>query len=186
MQKPEQFQSIANLETHGTLSKVEKHDVESYLLYLYDKTDCSSLNDLRCDIASKKNVLPKKRPPTEDSFNLHLQRFLHQLKTWREATMAVHEIWDSSEFEFEKIPDGFLEPRLNIQAPATLELSVQVWFFKTLTADHKYVRMLSAPDFATTSLLVVKPVLSCIKLKLSAMAITRFVTFLVMTNNKLI
>ena len=87
MQIPEQFQSIANLGTHWTLSKVEKHDVESYLLYLYDKTDCASLNYLlQCDIASKKNVLLKKLPPTEDSFNLHLQRCLHQLKTWREAT----------------------------------------------------------------------------------------------------
>jgi len=99
--------------------------------------------------------------------------------------MPVHEIRVSTEFEFKKIPDGFLEPRLNNQAPATLELSVHVWFFNTLTADHECVRMLSAPDFAITSLLVVKPVLSCIKLKLSAMAITQFVTFLVMTNNKL-
>ena len=74
----------------------------------------------------------------------------------------MHEIRVSTEFEFKKIPDGFLEPRLNNQALATLELSVHVWFFNTLTADHEYVRMLSAPDFATMSLLVVKPVLSCI------------------------
>ena len=53
-----------------TLSRTELKSVTMFLGAMYGKQNCISLNEIRCEKASK-NTRCKKLPPTDDSFKLH-------------------------------------------------------------------------------------------------------------------
>jgi len=82
MQKSDVFQNLLQLGTNLVLRKPEKVAATKFVCDLYGKTDCYSLNALRCEKTSRKSVPAKKLPPTNDSFYLHLWICIYQLQVW--------------------------------------------------------------------------------------------------------
>jgi len=123
MQKSDAFQDLSQLGTNLVLRKPEKVAATKFVCNLYGKTDCDSLNALRCEKTSRKSVPAKKLPPTDDSFYLHLQRCIYQLRIWREAVVPMMEVLNPTEFGYEKTTDGTaLRPKMMSQPPAAPEL----------------------------------------------------------------
>ena len=58
---------------------------------LYGRNNCTDINELRCEKATKNNAA-KKLPPTDHSFQLHLLRWVYQLALWRQSLHAMIEI----------------------------------------------------------------------------------------------
>lgn len=77
-----------------------------FVVRLYgQKLPEDSLNELRSKMAKKK-VPPKKLPPTENSFYLHLLRAVLQLLVWKNAHIPMQAILDPLEFGFKLAKDG--------------------------------------------------------------------------------
>ncbi len=90
MTKANKFQGLASLGT-GPLRQA----CTQFVGLLYGKSNCSSLNHLRVELAAKqgKTRVPRiKLPPTEDSFVLHLLRCVYKLAIWLQAMVAVQEL----------------------------------------------------------------------------------------------
>jgi hypothetical protein len=87
-QKADQFQPLAQLGSEEPVSEEVAGSVIGFVGSMYGKTNCSSLNALRCEKAGK-NIQGKKLPPTEDAFNLHLHHCAYQLLIWRQAVAPM-------------------------------------------------------------------------------------------------
>ena len=123
MQKAAMFQPLSNLGKGLTLENDVKAAAIKFVGAMYGKAECSSLNDLRCERAREKSITPKKLPPTEDSFELHVQRCIYQLIIWREAVIPMQDVFDPIDFGYEKTPDGLsVMPKLMNRSPAAPEL----------------------------------------------------------------
>lgn len=106
MSKAKQFQDLEQLGNNTKLQKPEKHAATKFAGALYGKANCISLNSLRCEKASAKSLPANKLPTTENSFDLHLQRYVHQLVIWQETVTALQEILDPLNFGYEKSEYG--------------------------------------------------------------------------------
>jgi len=82
MQKSDVLQNLLQLGTNLVLRKPEKVAAIKFVCNLYGKTDCYSLNALRCEKTSRKSVPAKKLSPTDDSFYLHLRMCIYQQQIW--------------------------------------------------------------------------------------------------------
>ena len=70
----------------------------------------------------KKRVIAKKLPPTENSFCLYLQRVVDQLMVWRQATQAIQNLPNSTDYGNEKGPEKHLQAQMMSQSHAAPEL----------------------------------------------------------------
>ena len=69
------FQDMKTLGDSQFLLQTEKAAATKFVLALYGITDCKSLNEARIKKAKgKKSVKPRRLPPTDDAFFLHLLR----------------------------------------------------------------------------------------------------------------
>jgi hypothetical protein len=91
---------------------------------LYGHHNCTSLNALRSSqVLFKKRVRPRKLPPTNDSFVLHLLRCIYQLFVWRSSLKAIIPPLDPLDFGYLKDEKtGMYKPQLMTQPPAAPEL----------------------------------------------------------------
>ena len=91
---------------------------------LYGAVNCGSLNKLRTEkVLKNKHVKPKKLPPTDDSFLLHMLRCTYQLLVWKGCLSAMQQLPDPLEFGY--IIDsesGLLVPQLMSQSVTPPEL----------------------------------------------------------------
>ena len=86
MQKADKSQLLALLGSdEECISKEVEMASTKFVGNIYGKTNCTSLNALRCQKAGKGNIHGKKLPPTEDTFSLHLLCSAYQLLIWRQA-----------------------------------------------------------------------------------------------------
>ena len=78
--KSNALQGLSTLGSSAEITTLEREAAVQFVVYMYDhiRSQCNSLNILRCEKA-KNNVPPKKLPPTDDSFLLHLKRAQLQL-----------------------------------------------------------------------------------------------------------
>lgn len=91
---------------------------------LYGNPSCKSLNKLRTEkVLRNKLVKPRRLPPTDDSFLLHLQRCLRQLLIWKHALVPYYS--QPPFINYGYITDnitGNVKPRMMTQAAAAPEL----------------------------------------------------------------
>ena len=121
MKDAAQFEPCATLGDSLTLEESQISTAVKFVCRLYGDTTCSSLNELRCQMAEK-GVPVRKIPPTQDSFMLHLQRAMYQLYIWKHAHIPIHNISPATEYGYEKSEDGTLTPRMMTQQEAVPEL----------------------------------------------------------------
>ena len=89
---------------------------------MYGKTNCQSLNTIRGDLAAKGSA-PKKLPPTDDSFNLHVLRCDYQLQIWKQALTPMQELPSATNFGWYLPDEGrTLLPKMMTQSCAAPEL----------------------------------------------------------------
>ncbi len=88
VRKAEHFQSLADLGSAPVkLSKVQTRVCTAFVGGLYGHSNCSSLNQIRCEKA-KKSVKPRNMPPCDNSFYQHCLRSVLQLWIWKSALKA--------------------------------------------------------------------------------------------------
>lgn len=92
-----------------------------FVCMMYGKRACSSLNQLRCERASKAGKQLKKLPPTENSFEQHLLRCCLQMMVWVNAGIGMHEEADYSKYGWYSTEYG-LKPIMMTQPCAAPEL----------------------------------------------------------------
>ena len=124
MQKADQFQPLGLLGSdEQNISKDVEMAATKFVGYMYGKTNCMSLNALRCQKTGQRNIQGKKLPPTEDAFSLHLLRSAYQLLIWRQAAYPSPTLPDATAYGFEHSPGGTgLQPQMMSQSPAAPEL----------------------------------------------------------------
>ena len=89
---------------------------------LYGHKNCQSLNELRSAKATGKYIQPKKLPPTQESFHLHVLRAAFQLHIWRDAPVGmIEQLGNVEDFGF-MLENGVLRPKMMNQAMAPKEL----------------------------------------------------------------
>lgn len=87
MQNADNFQMLSELGS-GPPSKAQRLACTQFVGLLYGKKDCRSLNEIRCEKAMRK-VPPKKLPPTDNSFTLHVMRCCYQLLIWMTLCYSI-------------------------------------------------------------------------------------------------
>lgn len=120
----DELENLTNLGTEPTISAETKAAAIKLVGLLYGHTNCTSLNALRSVLALRKRpVKPRKMPPTNNSFSLHLLRCIHQLLIWRSALSAMMTSYDPIDFGYSKdLETGIYHPQLMTQAAAPPEL----------------------------------------------------------------
>lgn len=122
MQNDSKFQNLSTLGVTATPSIEERISAMNFVCMMYSKNACTSLNILRCEMATR-NVLPKRMPPTENSFDLHLLRATYQLLIWRNAPRNEFTCPSAFDFGYQETKDGIgLEATLMNQTAAAPEL----------------------------------------------------------------
>ena len=120
----QEFKMVARMGRHPSLPVEVKQVCVKFIGLLYGAANCVSLNKLRTDKAmKKKNVKPKKLPPTDDSFVLHMLRCTYQLLIWKGSLSAMQQLPDPLEFGYAiDSESGLLVPQLMSQAVTPPEL----------------------------------------------------------------
>ena len=115
---------LANIGKGKVPSKEELKACIYFVGLLYGATHCDSLNKLRVDKVLKiKRVKPRKLPPTDDSFSLHLLRCIYQLLIWKGCLTAMLDMPDPTEFGYMVDTDtGLYRPHVMSQSVAPPEL----------------------------------------------------------------
>lgn len=73
----------------------------SFVGLLYGCNGCSSLNKLRMKrVLENKKVKPRKLPPTDDSFRLHVLRCSYQIMIWKKALTCIVELPDPKDYGY--------------------------------------------------------------------------------------
>ncbi len=120
-QKGDQMINLSSIGTSDNLTQEHVDAARVFVGLMYGNTNCLSLDLLRSEKATKK-VRPKKLPPTEDAFKLHLQRCLLQLYVWQHAHQAMHPTLSPLDYGYEKGIDGNVCPHMMGQSAAPPEL----------------------------------------------------------------
>ena len=124
IQRAPKFQGLKDL-GNGPLLKSQKITCTQFVGALYGKPDCTSLNEIRCAKAAKK-VPPKRLPPTDNSFHLHLLRCTYQLMVWKSCLEISHVLPPPTDYGYETIDDNdgtqIMRPLMMNQSPAAPEL----------------------------------------------------------------
>ena len=85
-----QLKALSDLGTEPKISGPVKAAAFCFVGLLYGHNQCTSLNTLRTSMVLEKfRVNPRRLPPTNDSFMLHLYRCIYQLLIWRGATESM-------------------------------------------------------------------------------------------------
>ena len=93
-----------------------------YVCALYAKPAYQSLNKICCEW-SHLGITPKKLPPTENSFELHLLSCAYQLSIWRSAATGPHNPPNPTDYGWEHNPaTQMLQPMMMSQPCAPPEL----------------------------------------------------------------
>ena len=78
LQKVSDYEGIGEMGDIPKLTPVQTAPSIKLIGQLYGQEDCTSLNNLRAEnVIKSKHVKPRRLPPTDDSFLLHLQRCLY-------------------------------------------------------------------------------------------------------------
>ena len=97
----EDIRLIATMGTDENLPTQVKQVCVKFVGMLYGAVNCASLNKLRTEkVLKNKNVKPKKLPPTDDSFLLHMLRCTYQLLVWKGCLSAMRQLPDPLEFGY--------------------------------------------------------------------------------------
>ena len=115
---------VAKMGTDSCLPFEKRQVCVKFVGLLYGAVNCGSLNKLRTEkVLKNKHVKPKKLPPTDDSFLLHMLRCTYQLLVWKSCLSAMQQLPDPLEFGY--IIDsesGLLVPQLMSQSVTPPEL----------------------------------------------------------------
>ncbi|XP_053373036.1 uncharacterized protein LOC123541526 [Mercenaria mercenaria] len=88
MSKASLFEGMGCLGDVPDLTSVQINACTKFVGELYGQPNCTSLTMLRVEkVLKNKSVSPRRLPPTDDSFLLHLQRCLLQLIVWKSALL---------------------------------------------------------------------------------------------------
>lgn len=118
-----QLCDLAELGTQPVLLPQTKAAAVVFVGLLYGQSNCKSLNALRISLVlAKTKVKPRKLPPTNDSFMLHLLRCIYQLQIWGGA-LAPTSLPDPLDFGYtHDAQSGLFMPQMMTQAAAAPEL----------------------------------------------------------------
>ena len=120
----ENIKIVAKMGTDSCLPFEIRQVCVKFVGVLYGAVNCGSLNKLRTEkVLKNKHVKPKKLPPTDDSFLLHMLRCTYQLLVWKGCLSAMQQLPDPLEFGY--IIDsesGLLVPQLMSQSVTPPEL----------------------------------------------------------------
>ena len=119
-----QLKEVSELGSTRSISAPAKTAAITFVGLLYGHTECSSLNALRTTLVlGKSKIKPRRLPPTNDSFTLHLLRCAYQLLIRREAIEAKVNLPSPLEFGYMADPQtGLFVPQLMAQTAAPPEL----------------------------------------------------------------
>ena len=79
---------------------------------------CTSLDELRCVLASTTDMPVSHLPPTEDAFEQHVQRAMYQTGIWRHSHVPKPVLWDPVGKGWMLKGDASLQPIMFIKEPA--------------------------------------------------------------------
>lgn len=124
MNSAKELQLLADIGKHPSISREARASCVSFVGLLYGSGKCSSLNRLRMKrVIENKSAKPRKLPPTDASFLLHLLRCTYQLMIWRGSLTALLNLPDPIEFGYETEKDtGVYMPHMVSQPLAPPEL----------------------------------------------------------------
>ena len=118
------FQKIAGMGTDDNLSVETRYECVKFIGILYGASNCTSLNRLRTEkVLKNKSTKPRKLPPTDDSFLLHLLRCHYQLIVWKGCLSPIQHLPEPQDFGYIfNTGTGLLTPQLMSQPVAPPEL----------------------------------------------------------------
>ena len=91
MNAGDKFKPTANLGDILPMDRGQQAAATHFICCLYGDNKCKTLNELKCE-KTDKGIAAKKRPPTEDSFAIHLLRCAHQVYIRKHAHSGHHVI----------------------------------------------------------------------------------------------
>ena len=120
----DEIADLAKLGTTPSLTPDAKLAAFQFVGLLYGESKCMSLNSVRVShVIGKKRIRPRKLPPKNDSFVLHLLRCIHQLIVWRSSLIPRFTPLDPLEFGYTRDTEtGLYTPQLMTQSIAPPEL----------------------------------------------------------------
>ena len=133
-----ELQGLADIGKEHSLSLTARLACVSFVGLLYGCNGCLSLNKLRVNrVLENKKVKPRKLPPTDDSFILHVLRCSYQIIIWMESLTSIVELPSPTDYGYEIDTDtGHYIPTLVSQPLAPPELlNDLVCFCEDLCSD---------------------------------------------------
>ena len=133
-----ELQGLADIGKEHSLSLTARLACVSFVGLLYGCNGCWSLNKLRVNrVLENKKVKPRKLPPTDDSFILHVLRCSYQIMIWMESLTSIVELPSPTDYGYEIDTDtGHYIPTLVSQPLAPPELlNDLVCFCEDLCSD---------------------------------------------------
>ena len=138
MNKSEELQGLAHVGTDNQLPLTARLACVSFVGLLYGGSRCLSLNKLRVNkVLENKKAKPRKLPPTDDSFILHVLRCIYQIRVWKDSLKCVVDLPSPTDYGYEiDAETGNYTPKMVSQPLAPPELlNDLVCFCEDLCSD---------------------------------------------------
>lgn len=119
MQDALKYQELGNLGDSVELSADEISICTRFVGQIYGKNECKSLSQLRAEkVLRSSNIKPRRLPPTDDSFRLHLQRCLYQLIIWKYAVWKEQPEIDAGDYGYTRDTESGLIVPVHMSQPS--------------------------------------------------------------------
>lgn len=122
MKEASQYAALSLLGCTLSLEPLTYAPAVAFVDHPYRNKGCQALDSLRCEKSeTTQTVQPKKHPPTDNSFWLHVLRCMYQLMIWCQAIIWILDLADPSSYGY-TYDSSKLMPLMMSQPPAPPEL----------------------------------------------------------------